>query len=251
MRSLSQAVIGLVDLLVPERCGHCGAATHRSEYGLCEGCRLAIPRLPAARCRRCALPELSDGRARHLDTEGLCEHCSSGPLRPEVYPFGLFSGPVLPAILRRLKYGDERHLARPLSELLWQVAREQLDLREFDAVVPVPLHDKRLLKRGFNQAVLISTALCRHSGLPLLHALERTSATPTQARLGRADRALNLQGSFDVRRGFHPRIEGRRLLLVDDVVTTGSTVAECGRALYSQGTAAVTVICLGRTPRLR
>jgi predicted amidophosphoribosyltransferase len=99
--------------------------------------------------------------------------------------------------------------------------------------------------------VLLCASLCRRSGLPLLHGLERVSSTLSQARLGAAARAINLGGSFVARQGAQDRIEGRRLLLVDDVVTTGWTVAECARTLVSNGAAAVAVLCLARTPRLR
>jgi ComF family protein len=252
MELFTRAFTELIDLLVPQKCGYCGAPTaHHGEQGLCGTCREAIEALPSLRCERCDLPELQERGARLLGIDGLCLLCRGDPERPITRSSAQFSGDVLPSLLVRLKYGGEAHLARPLAQLMWRAACEHYRLENFDAVVPVPLHDRRLVSRGFNQSVLLCAPLCRRSGLPLLNGLKRVSTTPSQARLRATDRALNLRGSFIVRRRSYGGIEGRRLLLVDDVVTTGWTVRECARTLTSNGAAAVAVLCLGRTPRSR
>jgi len=251
MGSLSRALTGLVDLLVPQTCGHCGESCSRyDEQGLCWRCRDAIPALPALRCERCDLPERHEEGERLLDEDRLCMLCRGEPRRPKIRSAAQFSGEVLPSLLARLKYGREMHLARPLAQLLWLAAREHYLLGNFDAVVPVPLHDRRLVTRGFNQTVLLCGTLCRGSGLPLMNALARVSSTRSQARLSATDRARNMRGSFVVRQGLQRHIEGRTLLLVDDVVTTGHTAHACAATLLSTGVAGVAVLCLGRTPLL-
>ena len=252
MEFFTRALTEVVDLLVPQKCGHCGrSAANHDGHGLCEHCREAIEGLPSLRCQRCDQPELHEQGERLLDMDGLCLLCRGDSGRPQIRSSAQFSGEVLPSLLVRLKYGGELHLARPLAQLMWQAAREHYRLDVFDAVVPVPLHDRRLVRRGFNQTVLLCAFLCQRSGLPLLNGLERVSPTRSQARLRATDRAVNVRGSFIVRRGFHDHIEGRQLLLVDDVVTTGWTASECVRTLMSNGAAEVAVLCLGRTPRLR
>lgn len=163
--------------------------------------------------------------------------------------YAQFVGETLPALLIRCKYGGERHLSRPLGHLVWIAAATQLVLAEYDAVVAVPLHDTRLLERGFNQAVLLAGPLCRNSGLPLVSPLRRAEATARQSLLGARERSRNLRGSFQLAPGAGSVVDGRQLLLVDDVVTTGHTVRECARVLRAAGAARVDVVCLARTPR--
>ncbi len=251
MGLVRRALSEFAGLLVPDMCVHCGVPSGEDEYGLCRGCRCAIPDLPSARCSCCGLPGLSADGHDALLSSGLCALCTDDPLRPQVLAYGQFSGSVLPSLLQRLKYRDEQHLVRPLAHLVWCAVEGTLYLRGVDVVVPVPLHDDRLVERGFNQSVLLATTLCRNSGLSLVHALKRVSRTRSQARLGRAERANNLKGSFELRRGFERRVEGKKILLIDDVVTTGWTVRECASILRAGGALGVDVICLGRTPRLR
>jgi ComF family protein len=114
-------------------------------------------------------------------------------------------------------------------------------------LVPVPLHRWRIWKRGYNQAALIAAALSRRSGLPAgLDLLRRTRATPPLKGLGRRERALAVRGAFACAPGAAPRLAGRRIVLVDDVYTSGATASACARTLRRAGAASVEVLCWAR-----
>lgn len=157
--------------------------------------------------------------------------------------FGVFGGPVAVA-LRRFKYESRPDLARPLGHLLRRAARES-GLRA-DAVVPVPLHPRRLAERGYNQAALLAAEVATELGAPLFPcALARTRNTSQQARLDRRGRLENIGGAF--RAVCPPDVRGRRVVVVDDVVTTGATLAGCAEALLGAGALAVSSLVVARS----
>ena len=162
---------------------------------------------------------------------------------------GRYEG-ALRHILHAFKSEGRRSLARPLAHLL----REQREdvLRDADCVVPVPLHPARWLRRGFNQAA----HLARHLGPPVVHALWRTRATPPQAGLGAAVRARNVRGAFRVSPILSARtrqqyLAARVVVIVDDVMTTGSTLAACHEVLQAAGAADVRTLTLARAPLVK
>ena len=157
-----------------------------------------------------------------------------------------FNGPIR-AALHDLKYAGERRLAEPLGAAL---ARRwgRVGIGS-EVVVPVPIHAERERQRGYDQAVLLAAVTARYLGLPLTHALERGRATVAQFELGHDERAANVAGAFRLRPstpGAREAIAGRWVLLVDDVVTTGATLAACGAALEHAGAAAVSAIAIAR-----
>lgn len=142
--------------------------------------------------------------------------------------------------IARLKYHDRPDLARRLGASMIRAAGA---LPEVDAVVPVPLHPRRLAERGYNQAALLSTPIARALGVPLAaRALARVDDTPQQVTLDRAARLVNLERAFAARA--RQRLEGARVLLVDDVRTTGATLDACARALTRGGALDVTSLVL-------
>jgi ComF family protein len=144
-------------------------------------------------------------------------------------------------IIHAFKYGGRRSLAAPLAAFMREHGADLIDAA--DTVVPVPLHPWRRLKRGFNQ----SHDLARHLGKPLCHALWRTRATVPQTGLGSAARQRNVRGAFRVSPLVPPsRIAGLRVLLVDDVRTTGATIDACARVLESAGAAEVMGLTVAR-----
>lgn len=154
-------------------------------------------------------------------------------------------------LVHRLKYNREIHLAGELGRLAagsFDDARLLPALAEAWPLVPVPLHRKRRKERHFNQAAEISCALSRLTGLPVLHALRRTRETETQTMLSRRQRMENLRGAFDVTRRGHRWIAASPLgaVLVDDVLTTGSTVNECAKTLRRAGFQRVFVVTVMR-----
>jgi ComF family protein len=200
---------GLADVLAPPACAACDAS---------------LSGLPGAR-RAVLCPDLDASRGR-------------APL----VAFALFGGP-LAAALRRLKYEDRPDLAGPLGHLLRRAARDAG--LGADLVVPVPLHPVRLAERGYNQAALLGAATARELGAPLAaRALVRTRHTAAQARLDRARRQGNVAGAFRARAP--EQVRGKRVVLVDDVATTGATLAACAAALRGAGAASVSALVVAR-----
>jgi ComF family protein len=155
-----------------------------------------------------------------------------------------FAGPVR-AALHQLKYSGERRLARPLGEA---AARRWARVGEgATVVVPVPVHADRERQRGYDQAALIAEVAAANLGLPCVWALERARATQAQFELGRDERSANVAGAFRVRdRDAVAAVINRWVLLVDDVFTTGATLAACGIALEDAAAYAVSAITVAR-----
>jgi ComF family protein len=155
-----------------------------------------------------------------------------------------FTGTVR-AALHQLKYSGERRLAKPLGAALaarWLAAGAGGEL-----LVPVPVHAERARGRGYDQAVLLATEASRVLGMPSIEALERTRRTAPQFDLGRRARRTNVAGAFAARGSSQARrIEGRWVVLVDDVVTTGATLVSCAVALYGAGAVAVSAVTVAR-----
>jgi ComF family protein len=154
-----------------------------------------------------------------------------------------FTGPVR-AALHALKYDGERRLAEVLGEVMarrWERAGRGAHL-----LVPVPVHRDRLRERGYDQAVLLAEAVGRRLRLPVVHAVERSSATAAQHALGRRDRERNVGGAFVGSVRHDGLVRGRWVLLIDDVMTTGATLAGCAAALHAAGAAGVSALTVAR-----
>jgi ComF family protein len=144
-------------------------------------------------------------------------------------------------LIHLYKYAKVRTLARPLSGLLMQaLAREEA----FDAVAPVPLYWRRRLQRGFNQAELLARELSRRTGIPLVKPLSRVRPTPAQAGLSNSARRQNVARAFRSQ-----SVQGKRILLIDDVMTTGATAASCALALKQAGARRVALLTVARVDR--
>jgi ComF family protein len=148
-------------------------------------------------------------------------------------------------LIHLFKYGKVRTLARPLSDLLAAALPRD---EKFDAIVPVPLHWWRRLRRGYNQSELLARQIARRTGVPCLHALRRTRPTNVQAGLSNRERRRNVAGAFQPDRA-SKALKNRNVLLVDDVMTTGSTGAACAAALKRAGAARVALLTVARVDR--
>jgi ComF family protein len=157
-----------------------------------------------------------------------------------VLNFGLYSGSLSEAI-HLLKFSGLKRLAKPLGKLL-----TELPIPPMDGIVPVPVTKRTLGTRGFNQALLLSVVLSRHTKIPVyMDVLYKKRDTPPQIGLGARERARNLKNAFEVK----GRLDKPRLLLLDDVMTTGATVKECARTLVKAGAQEIVVVTLARSMR--
>jgi ComF family protein len=192
-------------------------------------------------CSCCHTPFANDFP---LDEHGICVACRSG-LRgfDRAASFGFYEGP-LRALIHLLKYSGMKPLAGPLAGHLNKAI--SIDER-FDAVVPVPLHWRKKMQRGFNQAELLARHVARKRGVPLLNALRRKRPTAVQASLAMAGRRRNVAGAFSA----NPKADlaGKRILLIDDVMTTGATASACAVALKRGGAKSVSLLTLARVDR--
>lgn len=228
----------LTSLLWPARCAACDV--HVPEGGVfCEGCAVAISWLESP-CPGCGLPESSQSR---------CQGCCARPLPfSRVWPVLAYGGSLAQAILH-LKHGHRRHLARPLGMLLAPAISKAIDAG-VDMLCPVPLHPRRLRQRGFNQALellRVAERLGRGPGRRAAivpNGLRRIRDTPSLGLESPATRRRIVEGAFMVHRPGD--VQGRRILLVDDVMTTGATLAECSRVLLRAGAVEVQVTALAR-----
>lgn len=173
---------------------------------------------------------------------GLCERClRKSPPFKGVFYYGLYEGALREAI-HILKFRGKKRLALPLTRLLCRIER-----LEADVIIPVPVHPKSLKERGFNQAATLARHLSREWKIPLMqNCLVKVKDTPPQTEMSGKERIANVRGVFQVKRP----VESLRIILLDDVVTTGATVGECSRVLIKAGARSVTVIALAYTPLL-
>jgi len=154
-----------------------------------------------------------------------------------------FNGPAR-ASVHALKYDGERRLVKPLSQLM--AARWRAAGVGGDVLVPVPVHAAKRRQRGFDQAELLARGVGADLRIPMLYALQRAAKTAAQHSLGRRERASNVAAAFGVAPRYVDEVRGRWIVLIDDVVTTGATLAGCARALYEADAFAVSALTLAR-----
>jgi ComF family protein len=230
-----------LDLLYPAVCPVCD---HGLDAGrrdpLCRECWTAIERIEPPFCARCGLPLPSFEPAAAVLTR--CPDCvATAPPFDYIRAAGAYTG-VLRDALHALKFGGKRTLARPLAALMLEQCGALLG-PDVDALVPVPLAGGRERERGFNQAALLAGHLAAASGLPVESRwLSRRRSTRPQTELTMGERRANVARAFAA----SPRAAGTRVVLVDDIVTTGATAAECARTLRAAGVRTVGVLAVAR-----
>jgi ComF family protein len=237
------------ELLFPGACCACDGLLESDSAAFCAACAITLEPVITS-CPKCALPWPTP-----VERPPPCIACLMRPPRVEAAFAPYQFGGALAQAVRRLKWSRLPELARPLGELLADgLTRAGPAMQDVDLVAPVPLHPKRLRVREFNQAAALAHAMAaaiRARDRALARRLRvdtsvllRVRDTPPQTGLGRAQRRANVLGAFEVRAV--GRVRGRRILLVDDVLTTGATVDACAGALLDAGAAAVLVLTLGR-----
>lgn len=233
-----------LDLLLPPRCPETGALISGAP-GIAPEAWRNLHFLAGPCCACCGLPFDLD-----LPEGTVCAACEAHPPRYERARAVLAYDDHSRSLLLNLKHGDRTDLAPLLGQWLRRAGASLL--AEADYVAPVPMHRSRLFHRRFNQAALLATAMVRGTGhRPVLDLLERIRATPTQGHLSPLARSRNVRGAFAVRPKYRDGLTGKRVLLVDDVYTTGATVEECARMLHRAGAVSVDVVTVARVLRPR
>ena len=217
--------------LFPGQCLLCLATTHRPK-DICRGCEQDLPWL-RTRCQRCALP---------LTTDALCGTCLKTPPRFDRCLACWEYGFPVDGLISRFKYHGERASGALLGELALTAFKNQ----SADALLPVPMHWRRQLRRGYNQTELLAAQWGTALDIPVLRALKRVVATPTQQGLSARARQRNLKGAFTMIKA--EQVYGKRSVIVDDVLTTGATANSLAAILRRAGATEIMVWCLARTP---
>ncbi len=222
----------LLHILYPSYCPICENPSNLFYYSpICSPCWTMIKRYTGPACTICAMPFPSE----HAKICGPCT--KKRPVFSRVVTYGIYEG-VLAEAIHQFKFYGLKRLARPLGNLLLN-----LEIPQTDGITPVPLTKKGLRERGFNQSLLLARVISKEIKVPLLmDILYKKKDTPPQIGLSSKERLSNLKNAFEVKEN----IEGHRLLLVDDVITTGATVTECSRELLKAGAKEVIVIALAR-----
>ena len=229
----------LLDFLYPLHCVLCGVKTPADAGELCEDCSEAFPKNEPPFCPYCGQGQLAQ------PDPALCPSCRGKPfVFDQAWSALLYEGGVRDC-LHHFKYRERVLLVKPLSEILIRFAGASLPCASFDAIAPVPLFPGRERERGYNQSLLLSQRLSVALGLPLLkRSLIRSRETPSQISLSKEKRLKNVRGAFDVRTP--SLIQKKRILLIDDILTTGATANACAAALKEAGAVSVCVATLAR-----
>lgn len=233
----------LLDLFFPPLCHACKAFIPQAgELFICDDCLDKIPFLVSPLCTVCGAPFATEGGSDHI-----CGACLTHEPSHTCRSATILGGPVQ-ELIHRFKYGGRVHLGHPLGLLTASALSAFCKEAAPEVVIPVPLHRKRLRQRGYNQSQLIGAVLAKQLKLPQeVGNLRRLRWTEPQTTLDAGDRVHNVRGAFGVRDA--RRLEGKRVLLVDDVLTTGSTMRACVEALGEAEVAAVVAVTVARGVR--
>jgi ComF family protein len=242
IRRAAGAVRGVLrsalDLALPQLCPACRETVEGR--GLCASCWSKLSFITRPYCERLGIPFVYDPGPGILSMEAIADPPSYNRARAAVR-----FDEISRALVHALKYGDRLDLAPMMGRWVAQAGHELL--ADADALVPVPLHWRRQWARRFNQSAMLAATISAASGVPIAAgALKRVKATVQQVGLSRAERGDNIQGAFRVLETGKAAVAGRRLVLIDDVLTSGATVEGCARALLRAGAANVDVLIFAR-----
>ena len=220
----------IVNILFPPRCVNCG----KCGSFLCRKCRNKVVYLQPPLCLRCSKP---------IRTGAICSKCQSQTWDIDgIYSIFKYGGAIRQAVIQ-FKYHNIKALADPLSQLMSSyLIRHNLS---FDIIIPVPIHKRRLRERGYNQSSLLAQRLSRMTSIPVMEGiLIRTKHTPSQAKSDSIEqRRKNIRNAFKCT---GHNISGKRILLIDDVCTSGSTLNSCAASLKAAGAASVWGLTLAK-----
>lgn len=240
---MKRLISALLDFLFPPLCHVCRSfIPDAGEIHICQTCRDQLPLVVSPLCTRCGIPFAGAG------SDHVCGRCQTHPPHFDVARSHLLYEGAARDLIHSFKYRYKPHLRRPLALLALEGLESFIMEQAPDAIVPVPLHRSRLKVRGFNQAVLLGNIFSARLSIPmLLDGLLRIRQTEPQIELAADQRRDNVKGAFKCARS--AEIAGRSILLLDDVMTTGSTLDECAKELKKAGANVVLAITVARTGR--
>lgn len=240
MKALAAIGRKILDFVLPPRCAACGTIV-ADPHSFCTDCWPKVQFLGSSGCAACGRP-LEVGEAEQ------CGPCLAQPPLIERTRAAVAYGDVARSIAIRLKYGRKVALARTMARFIAPLAEPGSEGQGEALLVPVPLHRGRLWGRGFNQSALVARALSRRLGIADDNlVLERVRRTPPLKGMGERERRRTVAGAFRV--ADRSRVAGKRIILVDDVLTTGSTAEACAKALKRAGASRVELLCWARVLR--
>ncbi len=239
MAGALRATFGLViDVALPQLCASCREPV--GDAGLCPACWAKLSFIAPPYCERLGIPFAYDPGPGVLSMEAIADPPAYHRARAAVR-----YDDVARTLVHALKYGDRLDLAPTMGR--WMANAGRALVHEADAIVPVPLHWRRRWARRFNQSTLLAEIVAKASGVPVNErALTRAKATRQQVGLSQSARAQNVQGAFRVPPDGKADVAGRRLVLIDDVLTSGATLDACARALLRAGAAQVDALVFAR-----
>jgi len=236
---LANRMRDLLSLVYPPSCEQCGAGVEHPHY-LCEKCAAGAERIEAPFCRVCSEPFWGA-----ISSEFTCQNCANRRVHFECAVARYRSKGVVREFIHRFKYFSEYQLRHPLAQWAGEALEDdRIRGRRVDALVPVPLFPARFRNREFNQAEVIAQLAGSSAGIRVFDCLARVRNTSSQLTHDREGRMENLRNAFQMRH--NKTVRGLDLVLVDDVLTTGSTLDECARTLLSAGAASVRAITVAR-----
>ena len=229
----------ILNLVFPLHCLACRAPVEESAvWQVCGRCLDDIRPNPRPWCRRCG---------RSVDfADALCRECRKMPGRhfKRNYSAYLYDG-ALKECIHKFKYGGISRLSGLFSSLLIDFIKDNPEiLKDIDLLVPVPLGKNRLRERGYNQSSMLTRPISEEFGVLSVDALAKKKSTPPQSELKRESRLINLKGAFEMRPDIS--VNGKNILIIDDVFTTGSTINECASVLKDAGAGRIYSLTLAR-----
>jgi ComF family protein len=230
-----------LNFVYPPVCQICGQERAGAAQGfVCAACRRKVRWVTPPFCERCGLPFEGEMTAAFE-----CANCQNTKFHFRFARSAVVANDLILDIIHRYKYSGGLWFERFLAGVLIQQAVPALSAEKWDLIVPIPLHHVKERERQFNQAEHLARHLGRATGLPVnVHLVKRVKSTTTQTLLGRRERAANVQAAFAVRAG--KELEGEKIVLLDDVLTTGATTNACARALRGAGAGDICVWTIAR-----
>jgi competence protein ComFC len=228
----------VVNLCYPPFCVSCRKSLDQGL--LCRDCLESAVRITAPFCQVCSRPYTGE-----MGAPFSCPDCEDHPPAFDCVATRYQANSIVRDLIHRFKYSGEFHLRRLLANWLEEALSDpRISQEPFDALVPVPLHATRIRERGYDQIAALVEVVAKRSHRPVWSCLRRSRYTESQTRFSRKERLQNLRNAFELRKG--TSVLGKRLLLVDDVLTTGSTLDECARILKAHGAKSVRAITVAR-----